>query len=425
MTIREYGKMSSANLLPAVLRCLAATAPALVLTAVLTVASLAAAQQSSGLARVISGEIADHSLGGTAIRLDLTQGVPWRLFALADPFRIVVDFREVDWRGVDLSTLDRSARVTGLRAGGFQPGWSRLILGLAEPMQVRSAGLSLETDTGRARLAIDLVRTDEDSFRASSGAPAAAVWSAVPGSGMQQALPDPGGPLRIVLDPGHGGIDPGAQQGGLREADLMLRFALELREVLLRAGHEVVLTREDDRFVSLERRVAIAQEVRADLFVSLHADSLAGGQASGASVYTLSEDAADAASVALTERHERDDLLSGIDLTGTDDRVAGVLMQIARLDNTPRSRALAGHVVDGIRNALGAVHKRPLQQAGFSVLKAADIPSILIELGFLSTDTDLDRLQDAAWRAGMAAGIRDGIAAWALEDDALRPLRRQ
>jgi N-acetylmuramoyl-L-alanine amidase len=400
---------------------------AALLAVLMAIATPLPAQQgdASGLARVTTGSFDDRRGGRMELRLSLSQGVPWRLFTLADPYRLVVDFREVDWRGTDLSALNASARVSDMREGSFQPGWSRLILGLSEPLAVTRAGMTLETASGAAELAIDLATTNETAFRESAGLPPSVTWQVAPSGPVQKAAPAPDGPLRIVLDPGHGGIDPGAQQDGVREADLMLRFALELRDVLLRAGHEVVLTREDDRFVSLEARVATAQKVQADMFISLHTDSLSGGLATGASVYTLAEDAADAASDALVERHERDDLLSGIDLTGTDDRVASVLMQIARLNNTPRSQALAGHVVAGINNALGATHKRPLQQAGFSVLKAADIPSILVELGFLSTSADLKRLQDGAWRAGMAAGIRDGIAAWAIEDEALRPLRRQ
>ena len=126
----------------------------------------------------------------------------------------------------------------------------------------------------------------------------------------------------------------------------------------------------------------------------------------------------------MAERHNRDDLLAGIDLSQSDDRVANVLMSLARLDNAPRSEALARHMLDGIRNAVGRVHKRPLRSAGFSVLKAADIPSVLLEVGFLSTDEDLKNLSDPIWRQGMAAGIRDGLIAWRAEDAALAPLRR-
>ena len=177
--------------------------------------------------------------------------------------------------------------------------------------------------------------------------------------------------------------------------------------------------------MSLEGRVALAHQAGADVFLSLHADALDEGIARGATVYTLSEEASDAASAALAERHNRSDLLSGVDLTGTDDEIAGVLMELSRLDNAPRSQALAGFLVSKIKNAVGTVHKRPVRQAGFSVLKSADIPSVLIEVGFLSTNADLRNLRDPIWRASMAAGIRDGLQAWALEDEALNRLRRQ
>lgn len=231
--------------------------------------------------------------------------------------------------------------------------------------------------------------------------------------------------MRVVLDPGHGGIDPGAEAGDVNEARLMLTFARELREVLLRADFEVVLTREADVFVSLERRIAIAHQVEADLFISLHADSLASGMAHGATVYTLSDSASDAASAALAERHNRADLLAGLDLTGTDDVVADVLMDLARLETQPRADALARAMVGGIRAATGHVNRRPLRSAGFSVLKAADIPSVLLEAGFLSTPEDLKNLKDPAWRTRLAEGVRDGLLAWAEEDAAQAALRRR
>lgn len=172
------------------------------------------------------------------------------------------------------------------------------------------------------------------------------------------------------------------------------------------------MTRDADVFVSLEARVAAAHDANADLFMSLHADALEEGIARGATVYTLSEDASDAASAALAERHNRDDILAGLDLARTDDRVAGVLMDLARLDTTPRSTALASALVAGIDNATGDTHKRPLRSVNFSVLKSADIPSVLVEVGYLSTPDDLKKLRDPAWRAGMAsraAGRSSGL----------------
>lgn len=389
-------------------------------------AAPALAQETSGLARYEGGGFIDRRFGGTELRLELSQGVPWRVFTVADPERLVVDFREVDWSGVNPKVLDASDLVKSVRVGSFRPGWSRLVAELAVPLKVDKASLSVPKDGGTAELLLKFQETDAAAFKAAAGVPRDPDWEMPRPHARRPAARAPGAPLVVVIDPGHGGIDPGAERSGVKEADLVLKFARELRDVLLRGGnYEVVLTRNTDTFISLEARVAAAHDAGADLFISLHADAIEEGSAHGAAVYTLAGDATDAASAALAERHDRDDLLAGIDLSGSDDRVAQVLMDLARLDNGPRSRAMAQHTVDGIRNALGHVHKDPLREAAFSVLKSADIPSMLVELGFLSSQQDLQSLQDPAWRAGMAAGIRDGLAAWVVEDKALARLRRQ
>ena len=386
----------------------------------------AAAQDLGGQARFLEGALRDLWRGGAELRLEITQGVPWRVFTLSNPNRLVLDFREVDWGAADPDALaGGSDRIGALRMGRYQPGWSRMVAELEVPMAVRSAALTRDEARGRSVLTLRLEEVSQEAFDAAAGHFADPRFD-LPAPARVTALPRAGDRIVVVLDPGHGGIDPGAENGTARESDLMLTFARELRDVLRRAGGmEVHLTRDDDYFVSLERRVALAREAGADLFISLHADALAAGEAHGAAVYTLADEASDAASAALAERHDRDDLLAGIDLTGTDDRVAGVLMDLARLENAPRSRALSRHLVAGIENAVGRLHKRPERSAGFSVLKAADIPSVLIELGFLTSEEDLDNLLDPIWRQGMAAGIRDGIQAWALEDAGLAPLRRK
>ena len=148
------------------------------------------------------------------------------------------------------------------------------------------------------------------------------------------------------------------------------------------------------------------------MFLSLHADAIAEGRASGATIYTLSDTASDEASRKLAERHDRDDLLAGVDLSAQDDVVAGVLMDLARAETGPRSDRLADALVAGLGATVG-LHKRPHLQADFSVLKSPDSPSALIELGFLSSDKDRARLNDPAWRARAQAGIRDALTAWA------------
>lgn len=205
----------------------------------------------------------------------------------------------------------------------------------------------------------------------------------------------------------------------------MLTFARELKEGLLRVGFfDVVLTRDADVFVPLETRLSIARAAKADVFISLHADVVIEGRASGATIYTLSPDAADLASQKLSERHERDDILAGVDLSDQDDVIADVLMDMARVETMHRTDQLADALVQGLIDTVG-MHKRPKLQAGFSVLKAADIPSVLLELGFLSSPRDRERLLDPEWRAKAVTGIRIALQAWAVEDAADALLLRQ
>lgn len=358
--------------------------------------------------------------------MTLSQPVPWRVFTLADPDRLVLDFKEVDFKTADPALFDRSARITSVRFGPLRPGWSRLVAELTYPLVIKGADLNTGKSGDHAVLDVDLIKTDRPGFLAASNSAHSEIWSLPAPAAMTPMDQDDAGPMVIVLDPGHGGLDPGAQTAQISESDLMLTFARELRDVLVRAGgFQVYLTRDSDHFVSLQGRTSVAHRLGADVFISLHADSLARGNASGAAVYTLSDQASDSDSAALAHQHDRENLLIGLDLTKSDDNIAQVLMDLARQDTTPRSRALARHVLDGIENAVGEVHKHPLREAEFAVLKSADIPSILIELGFLSTQQDLTNLQDRSWRAGMAAGIRDGLVHWMDEDDALSDLRRR
>lgn len=394
----------------------------------LAVAGSVDAQGFSGLARVLPDQsgISD-TRRTTVLDLKLSQGVPYRVFTLNDPARLVLDFQEVDWQGVETDAFETSERVGSVHFGGYVPGWSRMVLMLAEPLAVDLVDLRIDDVTGSARLALVLVPVDAESFAESAGAPRDARWD-LPEPAMVEVQPErgPDAPLRVMLDPGHGGIDPGAEKGGLSEKTLMLTFARELREVLVRAGgFDVLLTRDDDRFVSLERRVALAQRSGADVFVSLHADSLSEGMAHGATVYILSEDASDVASAKLAERHDRSDLLSGVDLTESDDVVTDVLLDLARTETRPRTDALARDLVTGMAQTGGPMNRRPLRSAAFSVLKSADIPSVLIEIGFLSSPRDLKNLSNPAWRLQIAEGIRAGLQVWRQDDLARRPLFRQ
>lgn len=390
-------------------------------------APIAQAQDLTALARVdpAASRIKDGWFGRTDLALHLSQGVPFRVFTLDSPARLVVDFREVDFEGLRAADfLQNSKHIAQVRFGAFQHGWSRLVADLAEPMLPDEIGMPVDPNSGRAVLEISLKSATPEAFAARAGAPVDPNW--MPAFLREAPPPVPGADrFTVVLDPGHGGIDPGAERDGVNEKQLMLSFARTLAEVLRRAGVEVVMTRDEDIFVALETRVAIAHQSQGDLFISLHADILSQGGARGATVYTLSDEASDAATEHLAARHNRADIIAGADLTGSDDQVAQVLLDLARQETGPRSAALAMTLAEAMAGAGGPMNRRPLREAGFSVLKSADIPSVLVEIGFLSSDRDLANLKDPVWRQGMAQGIAQGVLAWRDADAARAALVRQ
>ncbi|WP_299962442.1 N-acetylmuramoyl-L-alanine amidase [uncultured Roseobacter sp.] len=386
------------------------------------VASPAAAQ---GIARVdpqASG-VVDGWFSAPSVQLYLSQGVPFRVFTLDSPPRLVIDLSEADWTGVTpTDLLPAPGAITAIRFGAHGPGWSRLVAELAEPMAFE-AGMTLDQSAGTARLQVDLSAVSATEFAARAGPPDGALWARQTPTEVAPIVDDR---FVVVIDPGHGGKDPGAEREGLNEKGLMLQMARALREALLRAGDlEVVLTRDADLFVPLETRAAIAHRAGADLFVSLHADALSAGDAEGAAVYILSDQAQSSASAYLASRQNRDEILAGSDLRKTDDTVTGVLLDLARQETQPRSRTLATSLIRGMAAAGGPMNGHPLRHAGFSVLKSADIPSVLIEVGFLSSARDLTNLRDPTWRAAMVGGIARGILEWRDDDAARRALVRQ
>ncbi|WP_415184123.1 N-acetylmuramoyl-L-alanine amidase [Phaeovulum sp.] len=362
--------------------------------------------------------------GGTRLTLGLSQPVPYRVYLLDSPPRMVIDFREVNFAGASPKALLGAPGVTNLRWGAFRPGWSRLVAELDGPQQI----LAAEERTGAATtIEIHFAPVPAADFATRTGAPQSALWDL-----PQPAVVDPPHrrqsgetPLRVVLDPGHGGIDPGAEIDALSEAVLALTFARDLKDHLTRAGVQVVMTRDENIFVPLETRVTVARAAGADIFISLHADALAEGQATGATIYLLADTASDAASAKLAERHDRADLLAGVDLDGHDDAIAGVLMDLARAETQPRAVRLSQVLAATIKAEGLKMHKHPVQSADFSVLKAPDIPSILLELGFMSSSPDRARLNDPDWRARMAGAITTAILTWAQSDAAEARLLRQ
>lgn len=384
------------------------------------------ADELTALAHVDAGpsRIEDSMWGRTTLTVHLSQGIPFRVFLLEDPARLVIDFGEADWTGVRAADLlSEPGRIADLRFGAFQPGWSRLVADLSRSMLPEQIAMPVDPDTGRAVLKVTLRSATDQEFAARAGVPKDPNWTrALVDPAPKAAEPDR---FTVMLDPGHGGVDPGAQSDGLTEKDLMLSFARSLAEALRRGGIDVAMTRDEDVFVALETRVALAHQSGADLLLSLHADSLTEGGAQGATVYVLSDEASDAASEHLAARHNRSDIIAGADLTGSDDQVTSILLDLARVETEPRSAALAEALVAEIFAAGGPMNGTPLRHAGFSVLKSADIPSVLIELGFMSSERDLKNLRDPVWRAGMVDAISSAVKRWRDEDAARKPFVRR
>ena len=386
--------------------------------------ALATAQELGGLARVdpLDSRVADAGAGAEIV-LALSQPVPFRVYTLTDPRRLMVEFREVDFVGLEPADLLRPGRIGRIDFDRPRPGWSRMIAELSEPMALTSAGLATDPGTGAARLDVVLAPATAEEFAAlaGTGAPGA---TALPSPSLAPAPPATS-PRVIALDPGHGGLDPGAQRGGADEADLMLALAIELSDALVRAGFRAVLTRTDDSFVPLTARMTIARTAGAGALISLHADALEDGGARGASVYTLSADGADAAARRMAERHERADLLAGLDLSDQDDRVATVLMDLARAQTRPASAALADEIVSALRDSGAALNKRARREGRLAVLSSADFPAVLVETGYLSDARDRAALSTPEGRAPIVSGLVAAIAAWADGQDAQSRLLRR
>lgn len=345
--------------------------------------------------------------------------LPYRALLLGEPPRLVVDIEGADPGPAGAAaSLPGAGLVPALRLGRIAPERSRLVLELPGPMAIASGVSSGEG--AAARLRIRLVPVAERDFAPQDrGDALQTLFDLPPPAPLPVAAARRPGPLRVTLDPGHGGFDPGAIAPGMTEAALMLAVAEEVAEALRAAGAEVSLTRTGDDFLPLEARMTAARAAGADMLLSLHADALPEGEAAGAAVFVWNSEADDRAARELALRHDRDDLLAGLDLAGADDQVASVLMDIARLDTQPRSQNLAQFIISELAIGRVAIRNRPVKGAAFSVLKSPDIPSVLIETGFLSDPADRANLADPAWRAGLAAAIARAVIAWA-EDDAAR-----
>ena len=395
----------------------------------------------------------------TRIVIDVPRRTDFRAFILQNPARLVVDLPSFVWNAGRPDTPPGS--LTGpVRHGLLQPGISRIVIDLQKPATLKSAFFLPAGASVSDRVVIDIAPAppgwnpaQERMFGSlgsvpEGGAPSSPPPAPRPAQAKEQSLrlppskpgiqadkqatleetsaittPPPAAKARsgksskkpvIVIDAGHGGQDPGAiGANGMNEKTITLAAAKELKKQLEATGrYRVHLTRDKDRFIKLHERVKMGRQFGADLFISLHADSIDKAGVSGASIYTLSNTASDAQTERLAARENRADLIAGVDLSHEDKDVANILIDLAMRDTMNQSKFFANTVVKKAKGRGIRLLERPHRFAGFAVLKAPDVPSVLLEMGFMSNRKEVDQLSSPAYRRALMSAVAEGIDAY-------------
>ncbi len=346
-------------------------------------------------------------VGGDATRTrfvtDIERPLSFSAYVVADPYRVILDLPDVNFQLPAGSGTKGRGLVTGYRFGPIEPGKSRIIMDTKGPVLIERAFIIPEENGQPARVVVDLIKTDKATFTKLIRREAKTARA--------KTMPVPKkGPPTIIIDPGHGGIDPGATSvNGELEKDIVLAFAQTLKTRLEKSGrYRVLMTRDEDEFVTLEDRVAFARAAEADLFMAVHADIVRGASVRGATIYTLSETASDAEAEALASKENRADAVGGVRLTAENGDINSILIGLAQRDSANRSAEFASRLAGEMAKAT-VMTKKPLRSAGFSVLKSPDVPSVLVELGYLSDPSDAELLNSPAWRERTAKAIARAV----------------
>ncbi|MGI9408415.1 MAG: N-acetylmuramoyl-L-alanine amidase [Hyphomicrobiaceae bacterium] len=351
----------------------------------------------------------------TRIAVNLSAKTGYRIVTLPDPYRVVIDLNNVAFK-LPAETGEKSiGLVKAFRFGRLKENKARIVIDTTGPVSVEKDGL-VPNDAG-ARLNITLANTTERAFgktyrrrkrREAVRKQDEAAWGTI----TQPAKPK-GSKRVVIIDPGHGGVDAGAiSQARAREKDIVLEFAHELRRALEKnKRYRVLMTRRKDVFVPLRHHVRFARKHGADLFISIHADNIAEkayAGISGATVYTLSDRGSDAVARELARRENKSDVIAGVEIQEQTSAVANILIDLVQRETNARSDVLAQVLLANIRKST-PLSRGPHRSAAFAVLKAPDVPSALIELGYLSNQKDEKRLASSAWRAKVASAIAKAV----------------
>lgn len=365
--------------------------------------------------------VIDARVTGTPERarlvIDLAEKTEYSFVSLGEPNRIFVDVRAGTFSVPEAEGVPTDdSIISGYVIEQAGPDRVRTTLTLAAPAQVQQAYVLDPFEGQPARLVVDIIPATEEEFVANVERDQAATPTNV--TAAQQT--PPGGselpvatrPL-VVIDPGHGGIDSGAETAeGVKEKDIVLAFSLRLQELLVESGRfDVALTREDDTYLRLEERVALARANKADIFISIHADSFQQPEIRGASIYTRDENATDVLDKVLADTENKSDVIAGFSVPLMAPEVVDILLDLMRREMRVQSFSAAQAIVHSLEPSV-ALRRFPVRQADFFVLQAPDVPSVLVELGFLSNANDIANLMQSDWRDRTAEAIARGISTY-------------
>ncbi len=377
-------------------------------------------------------EASSARLGGDNLRtrfvVDISNSIGYSVYVLPDPFRVIIDLPEINFQLPPGQGVSGRGLVTGYRFGLFSPGRSRIVIDASAPVLIEKSFVIPATTQKPARLVVDIVKTDRETFlknrqsqlkSQSNSRKFAAIpipkskprGSIIPDFSKKNARPRARNAKKIIIiDPGHGGIDSGAVgRGGVLEKKIVLSVARILKKILKATGrYEVRMTRNNDTFIPLRKRVEFARRNSGDLFISIHADTVKTSAVRGATIYTLSEKASDTEAAALAQKENRSDIIAGVNLSEENDAVTDILIDLVLRETKNHSIFFAQTIVKNL-NRIARVSRKPHRFAGFAVLKAPDIPSVLIELGFLSNGRDAKLLSSLRWRRKVSRAVAVSI----------------
>jgi N-acetylmuramoyl-L-alanine amidase len=349
----------------------------------------------------------------------------YRWFTLPQPARVVIDFADVTFAdSPNFMALPQGGLVKSMRAGRFRPHTVRMVLDLTKPSRVNLFSIPARENRGQ-RLVLDVLPVGKgqvatnipppedviDEGKAPVVNPVAVADEPAPVVPRQVVRANDDKKVIVTLDPGHGGVDPGGCGKVLKlcEKNIVLDVARQVREMLRKQGYEVVMTRDDDRFIPLAERVKIAQRAQSDMFVSFHADiHPTNTKVIGATTYVVSDRASDREAARLADKENDGDILAGIAIDRESPEVQNILISLVQRETRNNSSYLAQAILSEMDNVTEVRRQEPLF-AGFRVLKAPDVPSVLIEMGYLSNPKEERQLADPSFRKRLAKRIADGI----------------